>query len=155
MFVPLIDTFKQLMKESGHFDHVASWFSHLIAVEIDNAFPSVQFNIPEGTMEQVALTPGFADSITVFEIHYFSKHFQRMIINEMYHFIEKTIQIVESNKKTKFKYKDASDTSKCDIRSAKVTDFMVEFDYDDGYIINHAVVTVEVRLPTCKHLSIT
>lgn len=153
-FVPLIDTYTRLMKESGYFNHVSSWFGHLMDVVPDMGIPTVMFNLPDGTFEQVALTKGYEDAIVTMEVHYFSKHLQRNCETEIYHFIEKTIQIIESNKKIKFKYKPDSDTSKCDIRMAKVVGFMTEFDYDGNYIIRHGVVTAEVRLPLCKHLNI-
>lgn len=152
MFVPLIDTIKSEMQTSGFFNHVSSWFGHLIAVEYDMGFPSVQFNIPDGTFEQISLAKGYMDGLCVFEVHYFSKHLQRNCETEIWHFIEKTIQILESFKKGKFTYKE--DGGLCDIRQIKVTDFMTEFDYDGNYIIRHGVVTAQVRLPLCIHLDI-
>jgi len=155
MFVPLINTFKYYMKASGYFDHVSAWFNHLTAVEVDNAFPNVQFSIPDGNFEQIALTKGYKDCIVTFEIHYFTKKLYRGGEPEVYHFIEKTIEIVETYKKVKFKYKPDTDTSNCDIREASVDSFFTEFDYDGNYIIRHGVVTSTVRLPLCKHLGIT
>lgn len=154
MFVPLMDTYKKLMKESGDFDHVSSWFNHLTDVVPDQGFPTVMFNVPDGSFEQVALNKGFKDAIVTFEIHYFTKKLYRGGEPEVYHFIEKTIQIIETFKKIKFKYKPDSDTSNCDIRQASVVGFLTEFDYDGNYIIRHGVVTAEVRLPLCKHLDI-
>ena len=102
LFLPLQEEIITLLQESKNsttgnlwFSHVSSWFVHPQMLITDKQFPAVFVLVPSATI-QVHGMKQLALNITL-QFEYYCKHYKRNVTNELPHFVERLLYIIQTH----------------------------------------------------------
>jgi len=152
MFKPIREKIIQILKESKNsttgnmwFKHISKYFEQPRDVLSDAYFPCVFVLTPRTSivphgMNQLAL------SLTI-QIEYYCKHYKENVTNELEHFVERLLYIIQTNSSIPFG--KVYGTKQLCIKQWGYNEENIEFDFnvEGSHIVRAVVVSTTARVP--------
>lgn len=141
-WIEIIKTSKNSTTNNIWFSHVSTWFIHP-QLSLSNAqFPAVFVLTPSAIFEKHGKLQ-YTAKVNL-QIEYYCKHYVRNITNELEHFSERILYLIQSNPNIGFT--ELYGTVLC---QTMIEPTAVEFDYEvsQNHIIRSAVVTATSSIP--------
>jgi hypothetical protein len=150
LFKPLREAFIKLLQESKNhttnniwFAHVSTWYQQPQHLEADKEFPSLFVLTPSSSFERHSMDQN--RGIIDIQFEYYCRHYKHNVTNELEHFVERLLYIIQVNKNVKFG-KLIGGVQLC---AKNAMPDSAEFDYyvDSSFVTRSATVIVKIDVP--------
>ena len=145
-FLPLRKEWENIMKESGYFNHgkdVASFYLQPMLSIPDTQYPAIFIVTPNGEFERHGLGNKQWRVRIGMEVWKYTKHFQRIVNNELDQFVEAMIWLFTQNSGMSFPMKIGDTSYTLCVSDIEITGYENEYNFEGGHPFRTSMVSAD------------